>query len=230
MRTWGERARWWFVAWILVTSACAFSIEPQKLRLRTLRPTQFSFGAYEVALKRAKLDRISSDDGGLGEYKREHPALVVLGPGHVPYLVDGHHLARALVERGSKWMYAIVHADWSHLSEAEFARRMQTERLCYLRDRGVVRSWEQLPKSLEHMSDDPYRTLAWLVREAGGYRRLDVPFQEFAWTEFFRTRVAISGKPDWRALTNEGVELAISEEASELPGWGSESCAALLAN
>jgi hypothetical protein len=209
--------------------------ELRKISLTELRPTQFSYGAYEVDLKRRKLDRLAVENGGLGGYKRRHPGLVVLGPGGRPYLVDGHHLARALFERGSKSMFVEVIADWSHLDEDRFGASMVAAGYCYLRDRGVRRPWEQLPESIAQMTDDPHRTLAWLVRERGAYRRLDVPYQEFAWAEFFRERLAIPALPDWEALVERGVALAGSEAARALPGaWrteedrGEDVCAAAL--
>ena len=69
------------------------------------------------------------------------------------------------------------------------------------------------------MTDDPYRSLAWLVREAGGYKQLDTPFQEFAWTEYLRKHMVIGGKPNWKKLTEGGVKLARAEAARGLPGW-----------
>mgnify|MGYP005855281267 CR=1 FL=1 len=209
----------------------------RKLPLDSLRPTQYSYGADEVALKRRKLERIVEAVGSLGAYKREHPGQIVLGPGGEPYLVDGHHLARALLERGSRTMFVEVLADWSYLDLERFAERMVAAGYCYLRDRGVPRPWEQLPRTIDQMTDDAHRTLAWLVREAGGYRRLDVPYQEFAWAEFLRHRLAIHEKPDWNALTTTGVALAQSDAARGLPGWSgkepdttdSNNCASLVA-
>jgi hypothetical protein len=207
--------------WLLVLMmlcAPAMAAKLRRVEIETLRPTQFSYGAYEVGLKREQLDRLADDDA-LGEYKRKHPGSVVLGPGNVMYLVDGHHLARALADRGSRWMYVEVRSDWSHLSPAEFRDRMIAKELCYLKHLGETLRWEDLPTEIRGLRDDPYRSLAWLVREDGGYKQLDTPFQEFGWAEFLRTRVVLSVDPDWKAATKLGVRWARSPAAKGLPGW-----------
>lgn len=198
-----------------------------KVRLNGLLPTQFSYGHHEVDLKREKLDRIAKKKGALGRYKRKHPGLVVRGPAGRLYLIDGHHLARALLERGSETMFVKIYADWSELNEQEFIEKMIDEKLCYLRDRGYPRPWEQLPQTLMQMTDDPHRTLAWLVREATGFAQLSIPFQEFAWAEYFRARIAIHARPDWKALTAKGVELAKANAAKHIPGWSGKNPTAM---
>jgi hypothetical protein len=78
---------------------------------------------------------------------------------------------------------------------------------------------EKLPTHVSLLKDDPYRSLAGLVRKAGGFAKDTTPFSEFLWAEHFRTHLPISKTPQWPALTQAGVALALSVDASYLPGW-----------
>ena len=70
------------------------------------------------------------------------------------------------------------------------------------------------------MKDDPYRSLAGELRNVGGFAKDALPFAEFAWADFFRSRIkakTIEGNFD-DALDKAMVQ-AKSSEASYLPGW-----------
>jgi len=41
------------------------------------------------------------------------------------------------------------------------------------------------------MKFDPYRSLAWIMREHHGYLKSNAPFSEFRWADFFRKRVLV---------------------------------------
>ena len=74
------------------------------------------------------------------------------------------------------------------------------------------------------LQDDPYRSLAGLVRRAGGYAKDQAPFVEFIWADFFRPRVAarlIRREP--QRATRLGLRLACSDDARYLPGWTGKS-------
>jgi hypothetical protein len=53
---------------------------------------------------------------------------------------------------------------------------------------GVEIDTSQLPKTLEAMTDDPYRSLAWFVRQKGGFCKSPREFAEFAWADWFRSK------------------------------------------
>ena len=55
--------------------------------------------------------------------------------------------------------------------------------------KGISKPLSALPKDLQCLKDDPYRSLAGFVRVAGGYRKTPAPFAEFQWADFFRTRI-----------------------------------------
>ena len=98
------------------------------------------------------------------------------------------------------------------------------------------------------MTFDPYRSLAWIVRDKHGYLKNDTPFSEFKWANFFRTRILPgqdlpAGKrtfdeftfevdkhgklvinDDGKEIIDECMFLAASPEARGLPGYrGPES-------
>jgi hypothetical protein len=72
------------------------------------------------------------------------------------------------------------------------------------------------------MTDDPYRSLAWAVRDKGGYGADDaVPYSDFHWADFFRAHIKIGdGKAGFDEAVDEGVKLAQSSAAKDLPGFG----------
>jgi hypothetical protein len=81
-----------------------------------------------------------------------------------------------------------------------------------------------MPRRLTQLEDDPYRSLAGLVRGAGGFAKDQAPFVEFLWADFFRPRVAarlITKEP--RRATRDGLRLAKSNEARYLPGWSGKA-------
>jgi hypothetical protein len=87
-------------------------------------------------------------------------------------------------------------------------------------NRGKRRDYRDMPKRLTQMLDDPYRSLAAMVRNAGGFAKNQEPFVEFLWADFFRPRIAIASiKKEPRKAARAGLKLARSEQARYLPGW-----------
>src|SRR5215470_10804037 len=68
--------------------------------INDLRPTQITVGMREVAAKRQRWREIAAKEGG--KFLGKHMIPVVLGPKGRHYVVDHHHLARALHEEGVK--------------------------------------------------------------------------------------------------------------------------------
>lgn len=67
--------------------------------LADLRPTQMTVGLREVEHKRAQW---RMQGGDAGQFLGRHMIPVVIGPKHRSYVIDHHHLARALIEEGQK--------------------------------------------------------------------------------------------------------------------------------
>jgi hypothetical protein len=72
---------------------------------------------------------------------------------------------------------------------------------------------------LEKLVDDPYRSLAGYVRDAGAYEKTPTAFAEFVWADFFRRSIAVEDlKTDFHAAVQRAVTLAKGKLALGLPG------------
>lgn len=195
------------------------------LDARRLHPTQFSHGWREVVHKQAKMDAMTPDE--LRAYLVAKDVPVVIGPGGTPYMTDGHHTLRSLIEskHADKTAYGRILANWSGLAPAEFWTRMEANNYTYLRDgRGQPQPPSALPASLLVMQRDPYRGLAWGVMAANGFReRKDVFFQEFRWADFFRDRLTWddAAADAFDDTVKAACVLAQSPAAAHLPGYRS---------
>ena len=78
----------------------------------------------------------------------------------------------------------------------------------------------QLPESIRCLADDPFRSLAWLVREKGGYRKTDHPFAEFRWAGIFRRHLKMHPVFDhMEGALKEAMKAARRPAAAALPGF-----------
>jgi hypothetical protein len=79
---------------------------------------------------------------------------------------------------------------------------------------------EKLPQKVSELTDDPYRSLAWAVRERGGFQKTTVSFSEFQWANFFRKRIEIGSKPkDFKRAVEAALQISHTAEAKGLPGY-----------
>jgi hypothetical protein len=86
--------------------------------LAELRPTQITVGMREVAAKRREWRRKHGDKAGA--FLAEHMIPVVLGPNERRYVIDHHHLARALHEEGVVSIATTLVANLSKLDRTAF--------------------------------------------------------------------------------------------------------------
>jgi hypothetical protein len=196
-----------------------------------LRPTQITVGQHEVNAKRREWrNRVKNrhgdgvkDDGDdrAAAFLGKHMIPVVLGPKGRPYVLDHHHLARALMDEGVKQVLVFVIKKLDTLSKASFWVYMDNHAWCHPYDEtGRRRDFADIPGSIADLKDDPYRSLAGELRRAGGFAKDTTPFSEFTWADFLRSRV----KPrlieeDFPAALKRALVLAKGEDASYLPGW-----------
>ena len=184
-----------------------------------LRPTQITLGMEQVAERRRhwKEKRGKKASGYLGS----HMIPVILGPKGRRYIIDHHHLVRALHDDGVKNLLVDVVADLRALDPESFWFTMDCRGWTHPFDeKGRRRTYDALPKSVADMVDDPYRSLAGGLRRVAGYAKDTTPFSEFLWADLLRRRISrkciVKNFP--RAL-EEALRLARSRDAGYLPGW-----------
>ncbi len=86
--------------------------------------------------------------------------------------------------------------------------------------RGRRRRYDDLPKKISALIDDPYRSLAGELRLSGGYAKDTTPFSEFLWADFLRRRIKPKLlKDDFPDALVRALKLAKSGDADFLPGW-----------
>eukprot|EP01122_Echinamoeba_exundans_P011315 TRINITY_DN4451_c2_g1_i1.p1 TRINITY_DN4451_c2_g1~~TRINITY_DN4451_c2_g1_i1.p1 ORF type:complete len:282 (-),score=68.18 TRINITY_DN4451_c2_g1_i1:98-943(-) len=224
------------------------------IAVNDLRPTQFGVGMDEVDCKRQRFESMSLSD--LEDYllKASHSVPVTVSPSGDFYLSDHHHMARALsdanVPKSSKIMLANVTDNWNKITQNQFWQLMLQNNKMWLYDEkgmGPI-SPLHLPRHVDKLQDDFFRSLAFFVKHAGGYGKTTTDFSDFQWANFLRsnmtlpkfaTRSAEAVQP-WtycavipyadscignhnkliQAILDKAVAIAKSPIARSLPGWG----------
>jgi len=184
-----------------------------------LRPTQITIGMREVMAKRKRWRETPIKKGE--KFLGRHMIPVVLGPKERRYIIDHHHLARALHDEGVKDVAVTVIANLSRLELDAFWTVMDNRSWMHPFDaKGERRPYADIPKSVPDMVDDPFRSLAGELRRAGGFAKETTPFSEFLWADFLRRRIKRKlVERDFDRAVEKAMELAKSESADYLPGW-----------
>ena len=187
--------------------------------IASLRPTQMTVGLHEVDAKRRQWREAKNSDRV--KMLGRHAVPVVLGPKERLYVVDHHHLARALLEEGEATLPVFILSDLRRVEKDAFWTVLDNSGWCHAYDHeGRRRELADIPNSLAEMRDDPYRSLAGQLRRSGGYAKTDKPFSEFIWADFLRRHVdeALVDK-DFAGALVKALELARTDDARYLPGW-----------
>jgi hypothetical protein len=183
-----------------------------------LCPTQMTVGMREVKAKRKRWRDESKKKGE--EFLGKHMIPVILGPKHRHYIIDHHHLARALHDEGVKEVAVTDVANLSKLDQDSFWYVMENRDWTHPFVDGRRRPYSDLPKSVDKLVDDPFRSLAGELRRAGGFAKDTTPFSEFLWADFLRRRVKRETvDAHFEHALEKALELAKEEQASYLPGW-----------
>jgi hypothetical protein len=184
-----------------------------------LRPTQMTVGMREVKEKRKRF----RDEKGKkqSEMIGKHMVPVVYGPDKRYYVVDHHHLARALHEEGIEDILVTVVGDLRMVEPDAFWGVMDNKRWVYPYDaKGERRHFKDLPKTIKDLKDDPYRSLAGELRRSGGFAKDTTPFSEFLWADFLRRQIARKTVEDnFSKALEKALDVAKSHGAIYLPGW-----------
>jgi hypothetical protein len=185
----------------------------------SLRPTQITLGYEEVRAKRDSWKTKTAEQ--LSGFLRSHLVPTILGPGRQLYLIDHHHLARALHEEGVEQLFVTTVADLSRLTKDHFWTVMDMRGWTHPYDpKGRRRPYSDLPTTVEGMEDDPYRSLAGELRNVGGFAKDSTPFAEFLWADFLRPRFKVKAiRADFQSALAKAVLLSKTGDADYLPGW-----------
>ena len=189
-----------------------------KLKILDLRPAQMALGFFDVDTKIRKLERFKKNE--LEKYLDDRPVPVVRYSPTAHYVIDHHHLVRALWETGHENADCELVADLSHLEEAAFWKFMHDKRWTYLKDAfGNEHGQVHLPSSIRSMGDDLFRSVAFAAREAGGFEKTKIPFAEFYWGEYFRKEMGDAAYAlEFEKLVKQALVLCHSEKVLGLPG------------
>jgi hypothetical protein len=184
-----------------------------------LRPTQITVGMREVIEKRKRWRMESKKKAA--EFLGKHMIPVILGPKERHYVIDHHHLARALHEEGVENVLVTVVENLSGLEREAFWFVLDNRSWMHpYDDEGRRLGYKDIPSSVKDLVDDPFRSLAGELRRAGGFAKDTTPFSEFLWADFLRRRIKRKQvEKDFAAAMEKALQLAKDTGASYLPGW-----------
>lgn len=184
-----------------------------------LRPTQITVGMREVEAKRRAWKARDGDKAG--EFLGRHMVPVIQGRKDRFYVIDHHHLTRALIEEGQETVIVTVVANLKKLEPESFWFVLDAHNWMHPFDEnGRRQNYEAIPKSVMGLVDDPFRSLAGELRLMGGFAKDTTPFSEFLWADFLRHRLKRSDvETHFESALMQAITLAKSDEANYLPGW-----------
>jgi hypothetical protein len=178
-----------------------------------------TIGLKEVQTRAAHLKDIAKQ--GADKLVRKHVIPVVKGPKDKYYVIDHHHLCRAMQLAGHDQVSIIVVLNLARLKKDAFWVFMDNSGLVHpFDDQGKRRTYRDIPKSIEDLLDDPFRSLAGALRRKGGYAKDTTPFSEFLWADFLRRRIDPKDvEKNFDAALEAALALAKKMDADYLPGW-----------
>jgi hypothetical protein len=182
-----------------------------------LCPTQITVGMREVREKRQHWKEV----GRKAEFLGSHLIPVVHGFKDRYFVIDHHHLALALHQERVKEVAITVVADLRTLDKDAFWTYLDNRNWLHpYDDEGRRRHYQDLPRRISGLVDDPFRSLAGELRRIGGFAKDTTPFSEFLWADFLRRRIKRKRvEKDFAAALEEAFQLAKSKDADYLPGW-----------
>jgi len=199
----------------------SFSRDPriETVPILSLRPTQITVGMREVSAKRRAWREHSGRKKA--RFLGSHLVPVIRGPAEHCYIIDHHHLALALHQEGVQDVAITVVADLRALARGAFWVYLDNRGWLHpYDDAGHRRGYEDVPKRITRLRDDPFRSLAGELRVVGGFAKDTTPFSEFLWADFLRRRIRRRlVKQDFDRALELAVGLAKSAAAAYLPGW-----------
>ena len=189
------------------------------VEIAELRPTQMTIGLREAKTRAAHLKALAAQDSD--KLVRKHVIPVVKGPKEKYYVIDHHHLCRAMLFAGQDQVSVTVVLNLMRLEKDAFWVFMDNRGFVHpFDDEGKRCSYSDIPKSIEDMADDPFRSLAGALRRKGGYAKDTTPFSEFLWADFLRRQFnRKEAEKKFDATLAAALALAKKTDADHLPGW-----------
>lgn len=188
-----------------------------------LKPTQFAIGMEEVKQKIKELNKCGKKKRN--KFLKNHRVPVVISPRGFYYALDHHHAVWALWSTGVSEVQIEVIKDFSKskYSFKKFWALMVRSKWAHLYDQfgNGPHSALYLPQDIRGMGDDPYRSLAWVVRNQGGFEKCEKTYSEFLWAQFFREKKLLhsEGRFGFERCIKRALRLARSNAAKKLPGF-----------
>jgi hypothetical protein len=191
----------------------------QPIPILSLRPTQMTVGMREVKEKRKRW-REHKSKKKQAELLGQHMIPVVHGPDKHFYVIDHHHLARALHDEGVKDVLVTIVADLTMVDREAFWVVLDDRKWVYpYNAKGERRYYREIPKTVVDLKDDPFRSLAGELRRVGGFAKDTTPFSEFLWADFLRRRLSRKGvEGNFERALERALALAKDKDAIYLPG------------
>jgi hypothetical protein len=198
-----------------------YVMETESVAVKSLRPTQIAVGMRLVKAKRKGLRARERKPQELVTFIIENPIRAVRGPGGDLWVVDHHHLGHALQQEGFKTAPVVIIGDVSKVSRRDFWKTMEEKGWLHPFDsKGRKRPIKDIPAKIIDMEDDPYRSLAGFVREAGGFAKSQTPYAEFLWADYYRKLIPLKRlKRNFDKALEDAMDLAHKTEAAGLPGY-----------
>ena len=118
-------------------------------------------------------------------------------------------------------MYVTIVAKLNHLEKDAFWYVLDIRNWVYPYDEyGRRCDYTDIPKSVDKLTDDVWRSLAGAIQAVGGYAKETEPFAEFVWADFLRRNMSLKDvQKDFDDSVKAALKLARSDDASYLPGW-----------
>lgn len=189
----------------------------------SLRPTQLCVGLAEVRSRQADFGSESGQQRR--DYLGKKPVPLVRSSAGDVWMVDRHHRLRALAEidpQATAFGYVVLQV--TSPNPTDVLKELHHRGWLYLYDgRGAgPLSAAALPQQLSGLQDDPYRSLVWKLKKEKVIEPAPlIPFHEFRWGAWLRSRAALP------PFSSEQLDpalpvaraLARSSAASHLAGW-----------
>ena len=119
--------------------------------MKSIRPTQITVGFREITQKREQWRKHMGKDRKA--FLSRHTVPTVLGPKKRHYLIDRHHLTRAIADEGIDEIVVSLVADLSSLSRESFWVYLDNRGWCHPYDQdGRRRGFKSFPKTMADLA------------------------------------------------------------------------------